>query len=454
MTGLVLALCLLTAGCDQDTGKNSESTAEAPSQAASAEVTKQTEQTEKTEQTETTTTADSTAAEGPEDATPEEAEMHILDLNKRTTFEYRWDDETAKPLVECKYTAALLGSEAAERYPELAAVLTATACAEENSLKSEFQTLSEAVDEMTAMDMELSGPLASKLDAQVRRADSVVLSVVTDCRYNNGMNGGHRSFWGSNYDTETGRTLHLPDVVTDMDAFAKAVEEKLFGEFGAELFYRDDIIREYFEMYGADGTHWSLDYNGVTVYFDSGEITSEGVGAMNVTMTFAEYPELFSEKYTAVPDAYIVSLPMKSAFCTDLDGDGKCEELSICDSYDEENDYYATVDIFIGEASYTEDMWAYSFEPYYVKTAEGRHLLYLFTELETQMYLYVYDIAGGAISKVGEADLSPYYSDGVSALLTDPDRMHFDIFSDEAGGGVSEGNDIFSAGVDGMPAQG
>jgi len=32
--------------------------------------------------------------------------------------------------------------------------------------------------------------------------------------------------------------------------------------------------------------------------------------------------------------------------------------------------------------------------------------------------------------------------------------MYFDIFSDEAGGGISEGNDIFSVGVDGMPAQG
>ena len=40
------------------------------------------------------------------------------------------------------------------------------------------------------------------------------------------------------------------------------------------------------------------------------------------------------------------------------------------------------------------------------------------------------------------------------AALTDPDRMHFDIFSEEAGGGISEGNDYFSVGDDGMPAQG
>jgi len=36
-------------------------------------------------------------------------------------------------------------------------------------------------------------------------------------------------------------------------------------------------------------------------------------------------------------------------------------------------------------------------------------------------------------------------------VLTDPDNMHFDFFSDEA---IPDGNDIFGVGTDGMPAQG
>ncbi len=281
---------------------------------------------------------------------------------------------------------------------------------------------------------ELQAPLVSKFDAQVRRADTVVLSVLTDCRYDNGMNGGHRSFWGSNYDTQTGEELHLPDIVTDMDTFTQAVEDQLFGTVGADVFYNDGIIKEYFEMYGTDGTHWTIDYNGVTMYFDEGEIADIGIGGMNVTITFAEHPELFNEKYRAVPDAYIVSLPMKYMFYTDLDGDGSCEELTIYDRYDEDNDYSAMVDIYAADASCSESFWAYTCEPYYVKTADGKHYLYLFTELETQMYLYVYDITDGTVSKVGETNVSPFYNDGISAILTDPEYMHFDIFSDEAGG--------------------
>ena len=32
--------------------------------------------------------------------------------------------------------------------------------------------------------------------------------------------------------------------------------------------------------------------------------------------------------------------------------------------------------------------------------------------------------------------------------------FHLSAFADEAGGGISEGNNIFSVGVDGLPAQG
>ena len=456
LTGLVLTLCVLlaAAGCSGDTEIITDSTSDASLQTTSAATAESSSKTEATVQTAESTTTTNTMSENPNDDVPVEKEVQILELNERTTFEYRWSEDTAMPLVECECTSVILGGEDADRFPALAAVLMDAADAEESSLKDEYEMFSEAVDEMIGMGMELQAPLVSKIDAQVRRADSIVLSVLTDCHYDNGMNGGHRSFWASNYDTQTGEELHLPDIVTDMDAFTQAVEDRLFGTVGKDVFYNDGIIKEYFEMYGADGTHWTIDYNGVTMYFDEGEIADIGIGGMDVTVTFAEHPELFNEKYMAVSDDYIVSLPMKYMFYTDLDGNGSCEELIIYDRYDEDNDYSATVDIYAADAHYSESFWAYNCEPYYVKATDGKHYLYLFTELETQMHLYVYDITGGTVIKVGEASVSPFYNDGISAVLTDPDRMHFDIFTDEAGGRISEGNDIFSVGVYGMPAQG
>lgn len=448
ITWAMLALCLsiAVAGCSADSDGKSQSTQTSGSEAT-------TSQSTEASSTEASTTESTVQTEQTEDIAPEvvppETEIQILDINSKSVYEYEWHDGITTPIVKCEASAVILSPEDAERYPELAKKLSENAAFQETYVKEEFTILKEY-----AAAAENSGTLISTMDIQVRRADSIVFSELYDSYVYNGMNDGFRGFGGGNYDTNTGKPIYLPDVVTDIDAFAQAVEDKLFGTIGADIFRNENIIKEYFEMYGEDGTHWTLDYNGITVYFDEGEIAETGFGAIIVTLTFAEHPDLFNEKYTAVPEAYIVSLPMKSAFYTDLDSDGSCEELTIYDRYDEENNYSATVDICTTNDLYTESFWAYSCDPYYVKTAESKHYLYLFTELETQMYLHVYDITNGTVSKVGEANVSPYYNDEISAVLTDPESMRFDIFGEGAGGGVSDSNAVFSVGADGMPEQG
>ena len=381
-------------------------------------------------------------------------ETHILKLNKKIWSEYEWSDKYRIPLAESEHSAILLEEEEAGRYPELAATLKKIAKSVEDNWKEEYAQLKESAKEMISQGAEGFEPLVSTLDAQVRRADTAVVSVLTDSYLYNGFNGGYRGFWGGNYDTETGKELHFLNVVTNLDKFVDVVENELYSTVGVDALYSETIIAAYFEEYIDDGIHWVLDYNGVTVYFCEGEIASSGVGTLTVTVPFAEYPELFNEKYTRVPDLYMVALPQKSVFYTDLNGNGSCEELTVTDRYDAENTFYATVDIYTEETLYTESFWAYDCETYYVKNADGKHYLYLFTELETQMYLYVYEITSKTISKVGEADLTPFYEDGISTVLTDPDYMHFSFFSEGAGGGVPDGDDFFSISVDGMPAQG
>ena len=454
ITGIVLMLCvLLTAtGCNGNADKNGETTSVTAAQETTSSKAEETTAAETTSQTEQTT--DAATDETETEVVPTETNTPLLKLNKKELYESEWSEEYGMALTKLECSTVILGNEDAERYPELAKALTEASDYYEVNLLEEHNILIESAKESISSGAEGFDTLVSTLDAHVRRADDAVLSVLYDSYYYNGMNDGSRSFWGGNYDTETGKELHLPDVVTDIDEFAKIVETKLFDTVGADVFYSDTVIEDYFKEYGADGTHWTLEYNGVTVYFDEGEIAGSGFGAINLTIEFAEYPDLFNKKYTEVPETYIVGLPINSTFCTDLDGDGRNDELTVVDSYDEENNYYATLYIYVADVYYAESFWAYACEPYYVKAADGKNYLYLFTELETQMYLHVYEMTNSRISKVGEANLSPFYNDGISAVPTDPNSMHFDIFSDEAGGGISEGNDFFSVGFDGIPAQG
>ena len=334
----MLCVMLTATGCNSNTDKKDDITSATTSVSAEKE----------TSAVETTLQTEQTTEETTIEVIPSETEATILELNKKELYNCEWSEEYAIPLVETEYSAILLGNEDAERYPELAAVLTEIADAQEDYMKDDFDMLTELAKEKISYGTDGFTPLESTYDRQVRRADSKVLSILVDSYYYNGVFDS-RSMWGENYDVETGKEIMFSDVVTDIDGFAQVAENQLFNYAGAETFSNDNIIDEYFEMYGADGTHWTLDYNGVTVYFSAGEIAGAGFGAMNVTVTFAEYPTLFNPEYTNVAESYIVALPMKSAFYTDLDGNGSCEELNVFDSYDEENDYYATLYISTAE---------------------------------------------------------------------------------------------------------
>ncbi len=447
----ILAAAVVAAMSACGSGKTGEGTESSPEHTTAAS--SKTEETSAAETTIVNTEQPAESAAETEAVLPE-TKTPLLKLDKKELYESEWSEEYGMALTRLECSTIHLSKEDAERYPELAKALSDVADYYEKNMSEEHNMLIESAQDSLSSGAEGFDTLVSTLDAHVRRADDVVLSVLYDSYYYNGMNEGIRSFWGGNYDTKTGEELHLPDVVTDIDELAKIIKAELVSTAEADVFYSDTVIEDYFKEYGADGTHWTLEYNGITVYFDEGEIANPGFGAINLTVEFAEHPELFKEEYTNVPETYIVGLPIKSTFYTDLDGDGKSDALTVFDSYDEENNYYATLYIYVSEVYYAESFWAYACEPYYIKNVDGKNYLYLFTELETQMYLHVYEITNSRIIKVGEVNVSPFYNDGISAVLSDPNSMHFDIFSDEAGGGISEGNDFFSVGFDGMPAQG
>lgn len=158
-------------------------------------------------------------------------------------------------LAELECSVIHLGDEDAKHYPELADALSAAADFYEVNMLEGFDMDKELAKELISSGAEGFNTLVSTLDTHIRRADDVVLSILYDSYYYNGMNDGNRSFWGGNYDAETGKELYLPDVVTDIDEFAKVVEAELFSTVGADIFYGDTIIEEYFKEYGADGTH-------------------------------------------------------------------------------------------------------------------------------------------------------------------------------------------------------
>ena len=381
-------------------------------------------------------------------------DAQTLSLQKQLYGLYDWDDDSL--LVQSEYSHVTLWQNDTAEYPELAEVLNQTANMVKRSMEDEYDNLCATAREELPWAGENVETSVSTLDIQVRRADSVVLSLLSDSYSDYGWIEEFRGMHGTNYDAQTGQELALNDVVDVSNDLANAVADELNSHQWAGDFDYRDAVQAYFANTPYDGFSWTLDYNGVTFYFADGDLEEPGNGGKAATVSFTEYSQLFEEKYMAVPDAYMVELPMDSSYFTDLDGDGDLEELNVTGYFDSDVGMYSKFGVYAdADGSYQyEDCFADGFIPYYVKTADGRHYLYLFCEQYEggpvpTFALRVYDVSGGKVTGVGEMNAGPgYIPVDTYRVPTDPEEFYLEDFD-----AMAQDMMAFAVGATGMPEQ-
>ncbi len=167
---------------------------------------------------------------------------------------------------------------------------------------------------------------------QAIRGDRNVFSFLdVDYSY---LGGAHpyTAVHGVNFDTASGKQLSLQDVTADYDGFCQYVktclEEMSREEDGPMLFewYEEDLQKFFSGEYHLE---WVMEQDGITVYFNPYDLASYADGALEVTVRFAEHPELFKEDYIPSGAGVIkmgsLDLPVKA----DVNGDGTPEEISV-----------------------------------------------------------------------------------------------------------------------------
>ncbi|MBE6612298.1 MAG: hypothetical protein E7632_07385 [Ruminococcaceae bacterium] len=377
-----------------------------------------------------------------------------ISMVKSSHRQEEWDGEIL--LAQSEYSGAMLSEDAAAAYPALAESLAQTERMAERAMSDEFDNLlADARGELSLAGVDNFTARYSTLDVQIRRADSVAVSLLSDSTLIYGRING-RYLHGTTYDSKTGKQLAITDVITDMSRIPAIVKEELAGYTWTGDFNSETAVADYFRSTPADGLSWTLDYNGVTFYFASGDLAELGNGRLAATVSFARYPELFYEAYMAVPDAYLVELAQGHPFYTDLDGDGRAEELTVspvrCDdglSYDSFG-VYTNTDAQYYQTDLPADMGGY--HPYYVKMADGGQYLYVFAEGSTfasdDMTLRVIDISGGGFREVGDICAAPgYLPVDLAWALTDPENMMLENFE------RMEEAKPYRVGEDGMPGR-
>lgn len=395
--------------------------------------------------------------DSPQEVTPNETtqtaeneiseEITVLSLNKEYISHYEWYEDHPEMLVRSEYTDVTLDKSMEKKYPLLAKALTETSAMRKRAMEEEKDNFIVTATEEFLNDSEAFSTYVSTLDVQVRRADSVAVSIVED--YNSETD---RAFNCLNYDTESGKLLALSDVVTDIAKLPAIVEKEVINRIFQGDSAVETAIPDYFKNTPEEDITWLLEYNGISFYFEPGAVAPTNFGIQTATVTFAEYPDLFKEKYIAVPDAYVVNLPLSSPFFTDLTGDKRADELTVSGNYDPDGRFYYTLGINSENSSYEVDWFSYDLNPYYVKTADGDSFLYVFSEEseteDRQMILCVFSLKNGEIKQVSETDTGLLYrGSNIFTLPTDPENLLLYNYEKDSS------DSLFRVGKSGLPEQ-
>ncbi len=342
-------------------------------------------------------TASEEEAEG--SASKESEETTLLEVGLNTLDTTYYDDPIFADTI---WTVGTLSEEDADKYPDLQAALEVYGDELSQEMETSLEELIEYGQEKARNLIEEEGNyinVTDQISADLMRADTKVVSFLYEEYREAGGPHPSRTYWGRNYETETGEQVNLRDLVTDTKAFLEVVRAQLESEYSEvmEGFYdldaSFDAIEENLEagdsdegQQGGTNLNWLLGYEGITVIFNAEDLGPYAIGAQFVTIYYDEHPELFHTEYTTVPTGYIVPVKDALTMSVDLDGDGTREPLSIEGIESEEAEYAVWYDweISSGANSITISNYDFSKDAFLIR-ANAQYYLYLFGYAEGDM---------------------------------------------------------------------
>ena len=345
--------------------------------------------------------ADASAEAGSADAaSSEEAGKPVKNIHAQIKKEFLMDYDTDpyRQYVSMDICSISLTDEDAAAYPELAAALDKYSNDIVESDKKAFEQYCTDAREQYAESGDTEGHYSDETNLDVVRADSNVFSVrLGNYSYIGGAHGYYYND-GVTFDSRTGKKLGLTDIISDIDALKSVLKEQLLANYDPVMFFDLD---GYFNDFNTEAACWSLNSTGIDFYFNPYEIAPYASGQQMVTLTYAEHPELFNEKYTETADSFVI--PFINGFTPvkyDVRGDGTLNAIRIEGKKPEQEDAYDYngYTVYIDDRSFDlgYDDYFFEYTPYLLHTADGNDYIYIiFNSMDDYHYIDVIDITGG-----------------------------------------------------------
>lgn len=329
----------------------------------------------------------------------------IQEVSEDNTSDSRENEVFPGP-AQVVYPQISLTEEEKSRYPNLSQTLDAYNAGKKSWYESQLQELAKTAQEMTEdSDAGTVIYLMQKADAQIGRADSSIFSVIEHFSSYSGGAHGYYEDAGNTFDSQSGKKLSFADVVTDCDAAAAHVFEKLALQYpDLKPFVSQQDVAKDMKGTGVQGTgavnaegqmftessdqaemyfRWYVTDLGVMIIFPPYTLGSYAEGQQKILLSFAEYPEIFNPAYTQVPDSFIVPFDPDTGAKMDVDGDGRLDQIKVSTAITEDGTYNGrTIDVNENELEVPD---LHFLSEYYLVKAGGRVMLYCFDLVENDL---------------------------------------------------------------------
>lgn len=383
-------------------------------------------------------------------------EVLTIGVETGTAVDFLYDDEIDRLTASMQYPVMRLSGEDQNNYPELQKSLEELMSERADRARGIYD---EAVDAAGKTPLPDRSPAYYVTEnARVRRADSQVLSIALDGGWCTDYTQENPYIQGVVFDSGTGQRLNLSDAVGDMSLLAKAAAEQLNATADQDGSVSEADIRQYLEENG-DDVSWAVDYYGLTIFFNPGDLASGNDDVVSVTIPFEAYPDLIAQEYTQMPDSRATEFPKDYPFVCDVNGDGASDTLTVTGTVESSfgAEYYIGLSIDLNGNTYSEECSVSSIDPVLIRTGDGTVYLYVFMQQEDDEYFEIFDLSGGTAALAGTVESGMHNTGNPDEWdeyrfrenLTDPDNFQLDTVTQVLG--TATGYDTYQAGPDGIP---
>ena len=336
-----------------------------------------------------------------------------------------------------------LTKECARMYPELDKSMNAFFDQLEKEKKEQYKQLKMDARELHEKDKTSSPDQSQQLPefkdhttADVVLADGTAVSIRLTTEYYGGGPHDYVLRQGVTFDTKTGKQLAFRDVVTDTDNAAALVFQKLKAQYPElQPYYSQENVAKAFAAEEDEMFAWTMEPDGVKVFFNSGVLGTEAEGSQEVKIAFYDNTDLFNKEYFVIPPKWILPIDTDTDVKINL-GNGETS-IRVEDPETENEGGLKNTRVFVINGQKQElkheNLVYYTSTPYLVNV-DGKQWIWCFDQSDDDVVtLFVYGLENGKVTYTGfhedlglrtaDKDWDGEGSGHKVYPLTDPDSM-------------------------------